>query len=70
MGPEIFKSVIMAWEHPLAKCIMLEDDYIEKEEISNGSKVGWFLIDWPSYFTLCPLYPLTEGISNIINRCN
>ena len=47
--PDFFSSGLMALEHCRSKCITLEGNYIEKEEvISTGNKLGWLLIDSPS----------------------
>ena len=48
--PDFFSSGLIALEHRWSKCIALEGNYIEKEEgISTGNKLGWLLIDSPSY---------------------
>ena len=50
--PDFFSSGLMALEHRWSKCITLEGNYIEKEEvdrISTGNKSGWLLTDSPSY---------------------
>ena len=52
--PGFFSSELMALEHHLSKCIILEGNYIEKKKkkkkrsISPRNKVGWFFIDSPS----------------------
>ena len=48
--PDFFSSELMALEHRWSKCITLEGNYIEKKrQISTGNKLGWLLIDSPSY---------------------
>ena len=50
-GPDFFSSGLMALEHRWSKCITLEGNYIEKKKkwISTGNKLGWLLIESPSY---------------------
>ena len=46
---DFFSSGLMALEHRWSKCITLEGNYIEKEEVDlTGNKLGWLLIDSPS----------------------
>ena len=41
----------MALEQRWSKCITLEGNYIEKEELDfTGNKLGWLLTDSPSYY--------------------
>ena len=48
--PDIFSSGLMALEHRWCKCITLEGNYIEKEEMDlNRIKLGWLPIDSPSF---------------------
>ena len=50
--PGFFSSGLMALEHHWSKCIILEGNYIKKEEIDLTQKqkrLGWFFIDSPSY---------------------
>ena len=49
--PDFFSSGLMALEHRWSKCITLESNHIEKKKrwISTGNKLGWVLIDSPSY---------------------
>ena len=55
--PDFFSSGLMALEHRWSKCITLEGNY-KKEDlkkkrwISTRNKLGWLLIDSPSYFSL------------------
>ena len=52
--PDFFSSGLMALEHLWSKCITLEGNYIEKEEVDlNRNKLGWFLIDSFSYIHIC-----------------
>ena len=37
-GPDFFSSGLMALEHRWSKCITLEDNYIEKEEVDLNQK--------------------------------
>ena len=54
-----FSSGLMALEHCWSRCIILEDIYIKKEEgISTGNKLGWLLIDSPSYSTMDSIFSL------------
>ena len=47
--PGFFSSGLMALEHRRSKCIILEGNFIEKEEIASPrNKLGWFFIDLPS----------------------
>ena len=46
-GPKIFTSGMMALN--CMKYIMLEGNYIEKEEVHLKWKVGWLLTDLPSW---------------------
>ena len=49
-GSETRTSGLMALEHHWSKCIILEGNYIKKEEIDlTQKKLGWFFIDSPSY---------------------
>ena len=49
--PDSFSSGLKAREHRWSKCIILEGNYTEKERwISTGNKLGWLLIDSPSYY--------------------
>ena len=44
--PDFFRSRLMALEHRWSKCITLEGNYIEKEEVDlNWILLGWLLID-------------------------
>ena len=45
--PDFFSSGLMALEHRWSKCITLQGNYIEKEEVdlNTGNKLGWLLID-------------------------
>ena len=54
MDPDAFSSGLMALEHRWSKCNTLEGNYIEKKKrwISTGNKLGWLLIDSPSYIYL------------------
>ena len=51
--PDFFSSGMMALEHRWSKCITLEGNYIciskKKRWVSTGNKLGWLLIDSPSY---------------------
>ena len=48
--PDSFSSGLMALELRRSKCITLEGNYIEKEEVDlNRKKLGWLLSDSPSY---------------------
>ena len=48
--PDFFSSGLMTLEHRWSKSITLEGNYIEKKRwISTGNKLGWLLIDSPSY---------------------
>ena len=48
--PDFFSYGLMALEHHWSKCITLEGNYIEKEEVDpTGNKLGWLLINSPSY---------------------
>ena len=38
-GPDFFSSGLMALEHRWSKCITLEDNYIEKEEVDLNRKL-------------------------------
>ena len=52
--PDFFSSVLMALEYCWSKCITLEGNYMyvkKKRWISTGNKLGWLLIDSPSYCT-------------------
>ena len=47
--PDVFSSGLMELEHRWSKCVILEGNYIEKEEVDlNRKKSGWLLIDSPS----------------------
>ena len=46
---DFFSSGLMALEHHWSKCITLEGNYIEKEKVDPRNKLGWLLIDSPSY---------------------
>ena len=55
--PDVLSSGLMVLEHRWSKYIKLECNYIEKERwISTGNKLGWLLIDSPSYIVLRPLF--------------
>ena len=42
---DFFSSGLMALEHPWSKCIILEGNYIVKEEVDlNRNKLGWLTI--------------------------
>ena len=45
--PDIFSSGLMVLEHRCFKCIPLEGNYIEKEEVDLNR--SWLLIDSSSY---------------------
>ena len=48
--PDFFSSELMALEHRWSKYITLEGNCIEKKRwILTGNKLGWLLIDSPSY---------------------
>ena len=48
--PDFFSSGLMALEYHWSKCITLEGNYIEKEEVDlNRNRLGWLLIDSPLY---------------------
>ena len=48
--PDIFSSGLVALEHRWSKCITLEGNYTGNEEVDlNWKKIGWLLIDSPSY---------------------
>ena len=52
---DFFGSGLMALEHQWSKCIILEGNYIENEEVdlsSTGNKLGWLLIYFPLYVLL------------------
>ena len=51
--PGFFSSGLMALEHCWSKCIILEGNYIEKEEIDHTQKFFLFFIDSSSYIMLC-----------------
>ena len=54
--PDFFSSGLMALEHHWSKCITLEGNYIEKEELDlNRNKLDWLLIVSPSYLMICIL---------------
>ena len=36
--PDFFSSGLVTLEHPWSKCITLEDNYIEKEEVDLNQK--------------------------------
>ena len=47
---DFFSSGLMALEHRWSKCITLEGNTSKKKRwISTGNKLGWLLIDSPSY---------------------
>ena len=48
--PDFFSSGLMALEHRWSKCITLEDDYIEKEEVDLNRN----LISWAGYLLTRP----------------
>ena len=55
--PDFFSSGLMALEHHWSKCITLNGNSMKKKRwISAGNKLGWLLIDSPSYrpHTSCP----------------
>ena len=49
---DCFSSGLMALEHRWSKCITLEGK--KKRWISTGNKLGWLLIDSPSYLLTHP----------------
>ena len=64
----------MALEHHWSKCITLEGNYIEKEEVDlNRNKLVWLLIDSPSYLVIVLGYFsfifLHENIVDTHNKC-
>ena len=64
--PDFFSSGLMAFKHRWSKCIRLEGNYIENEEwISTRNKLGWLLIDSPSYITV---YKNMNPIHHFFNK--
>ena len=59
--PDFFSSGLMALEHHWSKCITLEDNYIKKDvlPIPTGNKLGWLLIDSPSYLDTSVYFKLS-----------
>ena len=62
--PDFFSSGLMALEYHWSKCIILEGNYIEKEEVSLNRKYFWLVIYWLTLVYCCQSYLFRFCISN------